>query len=167
MTVLTKSFLAIPNLLGILRGKKWSRAIWATTHPTMVFANEYGTPETHARVNLVRGCVGLIGNNPPSKRICFRGAGVMGPMTLKTLLCSSNDALPQHRSVLRAINPINPHKKHIHLLGGLSPINPTCQRRTQGLLWGSKGPFPPAAAMVMRLLLPLDLWGGSRQPLLL
>jgi hypothetical protein len=41
-------------------------------------------------------------------------------MALKALLCSGNDALPQHQSVLRAIYTFNSPKNYIHLLGGLS-----------------------------------------------
>ncbi len=37
---------------------------------------------------------------------------------------------------------------YIHLLGGLSPIHSMCWRRAKGLVWGARGPFPPAAAMV-------------------
>ncbi len=69
-------------------------------------------------------------------------------MALKALLCSGNDESLQHRSVLRAINTLNSPKKYICLLGGLLPIHSTCRRGAQGLMWGARGPFPPAAAMV-------------------
>jgi hypothetical protein len=74
--------------------------------------------------------------------------GVRVFMALKALLCSGNDELPQHRSVLRAINTLNSPKNYIRLLGGLSPIHSTCRRGAQGLMWGTRGPFLPAAAMV-------------------
>jgi len=54
----------------------------------------------------------------------------------------------EQRSVLRGIHRINPTPKHIRLLGGLSPINPTRQRTRLALEWDSRGPFPPAAIMV-------------------
>jgi hypothetical protein len=69
-------------------------------------------------------------------------------MALKALLCSGDDELPQHLSVLRAINTLNSPKKYISLLGGLSPIHSTHWRGAQGLMWGTRGPFPPVAAMV-------------------
>ncbi len=69
-------------------------------------------------------------------------------MALKALLCSGNDESPQHWIVLRATNILNSPKKYIRLLGGLSPINLTHQRGAQGLMWGVRGPFLPAAAMV-------------------
>jgi hypothetical protein len=69
-------------------------------------------------------------------------------MALKVLLCSVDDELPRHRSVLRAINTLNSPKNYIRLLGGLSPINLTRRRGAQGLMWGTRGPFPLAAAMV-------------------
>jgi hypothetical protein len=69
-------------------------------------------------------------------------------MAFNVLLCSGNDALPQQRSILRAVHPFNPNKKHIRFLGGSSVINQMHRRRTQGLLWASRGLFLLAAAMV-------------------
>ncbi len=69
-------------------------------------------------------------------------------MDLKALLCSGNDESPQHRSVLGTINALNSPKKYIRLLGALSPIHSMCRRRAKGLVWGTRGPFPLAAAMV-------------------
>jgi hypothetical protein len=70
-------------------------------------------------------------------------------MPLKALLCSGDDALPQHRSVLRAIHTLNSLKNYIHLLGGLSPIHSrTCWRGAKGLMWGTRGPYLPAVDMV-------------------
>jgi len=142
-----------------------STAVGATTNPTMTAAGGNGPLETNARHNLARRRVGSIGDNPPSKRICFLW-GVVGFMALKTLLCSGDDAPPQHRSVLRAIHPITPHKKHIRLLGISSPIDPTRRIRTKGLLWGSRGTFLPMATMVMMVVVAVGLLGSSsRQPL--
>jgi hypothetical protein len=69
-------------------------------------------------------------------------------MALKAFLCSGDDELPQHWSVLRAINTLNSPKNYIRLLGGLSPIDLTRWCRAQGLMWGTRGPFPPSTAMV-------------------
>jgi hypothetical protein len=69
-------------------------------------------------------------------------------MDLKALLCSGNDELPQHWSVLGTINALNSPKSYICLLGGLSPIHSTCRRGGKGLVWGARGAFPPAGAMV-------------------
>jgi hypothetical protein len=69
-------------------------------------------------------------------------------MALKALLCSGNDESPQHRSVLRVINTLNSPKKYTRLLRGLLPIHSTHRRGVQGLMWGTRGPFLPAAAMV-------------------
>ena len=70
-------------------------------------------------------------------------------MALKTLQCCGVSSLPEQRSALRAINTLNPPKEHIRKLGGLSPIHSTHRRRAQGLMWGARGPFSPAAAMVV------------------
>ncbi len=80
---------------------------------------------------------------PELADVFFRGVeGVYGPQS-----ASGDDASPQNRSVLRAMHtPTAP--KIIRLLGGLSPIHLTRRRGAKGLVWGARGPFPPAAAMV-------------------
>jgi hypothetical protein len=42
----------------------------------------------------------------------------------------------------------NSPKNYIRLLGGLLPIHLTRRCGAKGLVWGARGPFPPAAAMV-------------------
>jgi hypothetical protein len=42
-------------------------------------------------------------------------------MSLKALLCSGDDTLPYHRSVLRAIHPLNPLKNISACSGGRRP----------------------------------------------
>jgi hypothetical protein len=69
-------------------------------------------------------------------------------MALKVLLCSGDDASPQHWSVLRAIHTLNISKNYICLLRGLLTIHLTLWIGAQGLMWGTRGPFPPAAVMV-------------------
>jgi hypothetical protein len=41
------------------------------------------------------------------------------------------------------------------LLGGLSPIHSMCQRGAQGIMWGTRGPFLPAAAMAVAVVAPV------------
>jgi hypothetical protein len=76
-------------------------------------------------------------------------------MALKTLRCCGNASSPEQRSALRAINTLNPPPKYIHKLGGLSPIDSKRRRGAQGLMWGARGPFPPAAAMVVAVVTPV------------
>ncbi len=76
-------------------------------------------------------------------------------MALKTLWCCGNSSLPEQRSTLRAINTLNPPKNYISKLGGLSLIHSTRWRGAQGLMWGARGPFPPAAAMVVAVVRPV------------
>ena len=78
--------------------------------------------EPHKRPFVLIRRVGSIGDDIPSKRICFLW-GVIGCMALKTLRCCGGASSPEQGSVLRAIYPINSHKKHTRLLGGLSLIN--------------------------------------------
>ena len=109
--------------------------------------------EPHKRPFVLIRRVGSIGDDIPSKRICFLW-GVIGCMALKTLRCCGGASSPEQRSVLRAINPTTPHKKHIRLLGGLSPIDPTRRRARLCLALVSRGPFPPAAVMVGLVVAP-------------
>jgi hypothetical protein len=118
-----------------------------TTATTMAAAGGNGPLAPHMRPCTRRRCIEWMGNNPPSLWMYSLG-GLMVFMALKALLCSGNDKSPQHWSVLRAINTLNSPKKYIRLLGGLSPIHSTRQRGAQGLIWGTRGPFLPAAAMV-------------------
>jgi hypothetical protein len=76
-------------------------------------------------------------------------------MALKTLQYCGDSSLPEQRSALRAINTRNPPKEYIHKLGRLSPIHLTRRRGAQGLMWGARGPFPPAAAMVVVVVTPV------------
>ncbi len=80
------------------------------------------------------------------------GGGLIGPMAFKVLHDLGDDALPQHWSIFRAVHPLNPHKKHICLLGGLFPIDQMRRCRMKGLLWGTRGPLPLAVMVVMVVL---------------
>jgi hypothetical protein len=118
-----------------------------TTATTMAAAGGSGPLVPHMRPCTPRRRVEWMDNNPPSLRRYFWG-GLRVFMALKVLLCSGDDELPQHWSVLRAINTLNSPKNYIHLLGGLSPIHSTHQHGAQGLMLSTRGPFLPAAAMV-------------------
>ncbi len=69
-------------------------------------------------------------------------------IALNALLCSEDDTLPQHWSVLRAIHTLHSCKNYICLFGELLPIHFMQLRGSQGLMWGTRGPLPLAAAMV-------------------
>jgi hypothetical protein len=78
--------------------------------------------------------------------------GVYGPPN--TPSCG-NASSSEQRSALRAIHTLNPPPIYICKLGGLSPIHSICQREAQGLMWGTRGPFLPAAAMVVAVVTPI------------
>ncbi len=78
----------------------------------------------------------------------YFGGGLRVFMDLKALLCSGDDESPQHRSVLGTIKALNSPKSYIRLLGELSLIHSTRWRGAKGLVWGARGPFLLAAAMV-------------------
>ncbi len=78
-------------------------------------------------------------------------------MALKTLRFCGDSSLPEQRSALRAIHTLNPPKK-IHPLAWMVvtySIHLKRQRRAQGLMWGARGAFPPAAAMVVAVVMPV------------
>jgi hypothetical protein len=118
-----------------------------TTATTMAAAGGNGPLVPHMRPGAPRRRVEWMGDNPPSLWMYFLG-GSRVFMDLKVLLCSGDDELPHHRSVLGTINALNSPKSYIRLLGGLSPIHSMCRRGAKGLVWGARGPFPPAVAMV-------------------
>jgi hypothetical protein len=118
-----------------------------TTATTMVAAGRNAPLAPHMRPGAPRQCIEWMGDIPPSLRVYFlRGSWVF--IDLKALLCSGDDELPQHWSLLRTINTLNSPKSYIHLLGVLLPIHSTHRRGTKGLVWGTRGPFLPVAAMV-------------------
>jgi hypothetical protein len=56
---------------------------------------------------------------------------------------------------LRAVNTLNPPEEYIRKLWGLSPIHSTHGRGAQGLMWGARGPYLPAVAMVVAVVTPV------------
>jgi hypothetical protein len=117
------------------------------TATTMAAAGGNGPLAPHMRPCAPRRCIKWMGDNPPSLRMYFWG-GLRVCMALKVLLCSGDDVLPQNWSVWRAIHTLNSPPNYIRLLGGLPTIHLTHWIGAQGLMWGTRGPFLPAAAMV-------------------
>jgi hypothetical protein len=67
----------------------------------------------------------------------------------------SSPSLLHHRSVLRALDRLIAGEKHIQLLGALFPINPTRMCLKLDFIFGGRGPFPGATAMVVVLVVSL------------
>ena len=75
-----------------LSNDMWCARVWSTpnqqtsthttTHPTMIAAGAYGPLEPHRRPCVPRRRVGWIGDDPPSKWMCFCG-GVEGVHVLQ------------------------------------------------------------------------------------
>ena len=143
------SFLAIPKMPGFLRGKgkvvTSDRSHNSQDHGLRRRKSAPRVPQEAFRPAPMRRTVW--GQPPEQANMLFCGGIEL--MALKMLVCYGDASSPHHRSILWATNPITPHKKYVRLLGGLSPIRPTCRRRSQGLLWASRGRFPPAAMMVV------------------
>jgi hypothetical protein len=120
----------------------------------MAATGGYGPLVPHMRPFAPHRRIEWMGNNPPSKRISFLRL-LRVCMALLTLRCCGNASLPEQRSTLRGIHTLNPPKNYIPYLGGLSPIRWKHRRGAQGLMWGARGPFLPAAAMVVAVVTPV------------
>jgi hypothetical protein len=79
---------------------------------------------------------------------CIFGRGLRVCMAIKVLLCSKDEALPQHWSILRAIHTLNSPKNYTRLLKRFLLIHLTHWCRVQGLMLFTRGPFLPVVAMV-------------------
>ncbi len=88
-----------------------------TTTTSMPAAGGNGPLAPHMRPCAPRQRFEWMGDNPPSLPMYF-WEGLRVFMALKALLCSGNDASPQHWSVLRAIHSLDSRKSYICLLGG-------------------------------------------------
>jgi hypothetical protein len=64
--------------------------------------------------------------------------------------------LPHHQSILRALDRLIAGEKHIQLLGALSLINLMHMPLKLDFIYGGRGPFPGATAMVVVLV--VSLW---------
>jgi hypothetical protein len=95
---------------------------------------------------------------PPDKWIQFYG-GFRVFMAFKVLLCPGKNASPQHWSIFRATHTLNTPKNYTCLISKSSLIKWKHQSRVQGLIWGARGPFLSAAAMVaMVVLVAVGRW---------
>ncbi len=92
-----------------------------TTATTMATAGKNGPLAPHMRPWAPRQRFKWMDDNPLSLWMYLGGGGLRVCMALKVLLCSVNDELPQHRSVLRAIYTLNSPQNYICLLRGCCP----------------------------------------------
>jgi hypothetical protein len=120
----------------------------------MAAAGRNGPLVPHIRPCALIQCNKWMVNNPPSKWIYFGGL-LRVCMALKTLQCCGDASSPEQRSALRAIHTLNPQKKYIRKLGRLLPIHLMHLQGAQGLMWGARGPFLLAEAMVVVVVTPV------------
>ncbi len=98
----------------------------------------------HMRPCALRQCIKRMSDNPPSLRMYFGGGwGCLWPSKHFQRWCIATklECFEGHAHH-------NSPKNYIRLLGGLLPIHSMRRRGVKGLMWGTRGPFPPAAAMV-------------------
>ena len=99
--------------------ERWSRASGATSHKTMVSAGGNWLLEAHKRPFVLRRRVGMIGDNPPSKRIYFLWGGMVygpqkAPMLRRRIIAVTNEHFWGHK-------PFNPPQKVYSLARGVVP----------------------------------------------
>jgi hypothetical protein len=114
-------------------------------------AARHGSLAPHRRPFIPIRCVGLMDDNPPSKRLCFSTAREgLWPSKRSDGKAMMAINLPCHRSALRAIDPLVARENYICLLGGSCPIDPMHRIRMIGILCSAREPSCLAvAAMVM------------------
>ena len=106
----------------------------------MAATSKNGALEPHIRVK-------LISNTSQASKYAFRGGWeCMWP--LKIPQCCGDASSLEQRSILRAMHPLNPHKKHIRLLRGLFLINFMHWCTRLGFLLVSRAPYLLTAIMV-------------------
>jgi hypothetical protein len=94
------------------------------------------------------------GQLPPEQADITFGAveGVYGPqntpMLWRFIIARTKERFEGHK------HP-QPPPKYIRKLGRLSSIYLKRRRGAQGLMWGARGRFPPAAAMVVAVVMPV------------
>ncbi len=76
----------------------------------------------HMRLCTPRQRFEWMGDNPPSKRMYFLGGLRVCVLPSKcSFVCSGDDELPQHRSILRAIHNLNSPQNYTACLGSCRP----------------------------------------------
>ncbi len=119
----------------------------------MATAGINGPLVPHMRPCAPRQCIVWMGNNPMSKQLYFWGSwGCVWPSK------HSNVVVIHHHCNKGALwGPYTPSttQKLFPLAWGLSAIQLICWRGAQGLMWGTRGPFMPAAAMVVAAVTPV------------
>jgi hypothetical protein len=120
----------------------------------MATASRNGPLAPHMRPCALRRRIVWMDDNPPSKGIYFFEL-LRACIALKILRCCGDTSSLEQRGALRAIHTHNNPKNYAHLLGGLSAIYLMCRHGAQGLMWGTRGPFPPASAMVVVVVMPV------------
>jgi hypothetical protein len=95
------------------------------------------------------------GHHPPEQAGIIFGAveGVYGPqntpMLWQCIITGTKERVEAN------IHPHPPPPKYIHKLGGRSPIYSMHRRIAQDLMWGTRGPFPLAVAIVVAVVTPV------------
>jgi hypothetical protein len=94
------------------------------------------------------------GQQPPKQADILLGAvkGVYGPQNTPMLWRYIIAGTKGHFE--GNTHPQQP-KIYTRLLGELSAIHSMHWRGGQGLMWGARGPFPPAAAIVVAVVMPV------------
>jgi hypothetical protein len=94
------------------------------------------------------------GRQPTKQANMIFGAveGVYGPQNTPMLW---QFIIAGTKECFEGCNTLKPPKKYICKLGGVSSTHLKHQRGAQGLMWGTRGPFLPTAAIVVVVVTPV------------
>ncbi len=124
-----------------------TKTMGVTTAKTMAAASRNGPLAPHMRPCALRQRIEWMGGNPPSLRMYLGGIeGVYGskstPLFRRWCIATTSECFEGHT------HPQQPQKLYPLAGGGQLTIHSTHWIGAQGLMWGTRGPFPLAAAMV-------------------
>ena len=133
-----------------------------TNTSTMAAAAGNGPLAPHELSKIPLHCIGLIGDDAPSKRIWFLPLVMNRSKAHKMLRwCSDDDMnLASPSDCFGNLYRLVAGKMHIRLIGPSYPIDPAQRSKIYDNICGARGPFPVVPAMVMLVLLVVGRWSS-------
>ncbi len=132
-----------------------------TNTSTMAAAAGNSPLAPHMLLKIPLRHVGLIGDDSPSKRICFSPAMIQSKSHKMLWWCGNDDmnlALPSE--CFGDLYRLIAGETHIRFTGTSYPIDPMQRGGISDNICGARGPFPAAPAMVMSVLLVVGRWSS-------
>ena len=129
------------------------------TPPPWLMPPEMDPLAPHMLSKIPVHCVGLIGDDAPSKRIRILSATSRYKAHKMLRWCGDDDMnLASPSECFWDLYRLVAGKMHIRLIGPSYPIDPTRRIGISDNICGARGPFLAAAAMVSGVLLAVGRW---------